>query len=64
MKKRLWEEQLEYMVKHREKENEKQIKELLKKNSDVFKTIYKTDKLSDIKKALREKNGAENKKEN
>lgn len=62
IKKRTWEEQLEYMVKHREKENEKQTKEFLKKNGNIMKAIYKTDKISDIMKILNKSSGAENEK--
>lgn len=62
IKKRTWEEQFEHMVKHREKENEKQTKEFLKKNGNIMKAIYKTDKISDIMKILNKSNRAENEK--
>lgn len=48
IKKRTWEAQFQDMIKHCEKENEKQIKDFLKKNGDVMKVVYKTDKISDI----------------
>lgn len=61
LKNKTWEQQLEYMLANREKENEKQIKDFLKKNGDVMKVIYKTDKISDILKKYK-KNRADNKK--